>query len=315
MSTVISEQDGVLDAQILTNPDNGQEFIVSLELISPETAQAYLVTSVGNRNEKPMAIDGKYVPDLIAGRWHLNGETVVFDYEGALRDGHNRMKAIVKAGVPMPTFVIRGILPEGVVTIDTGVGRSIGDHLKITGRGAYAQQVGTIAKAYATYLENPGQPVTQSKAIQSNAAIDKVLSDADVAKEVLGAAVFITAQFKPRYGEPRVKTFTGVYGLLYILFSRQDPELAKAFFERVAQGATEEWSLKTGEPEFTFRNRMIRAYQERERMPEFSAAFMLIQAWNYRQKGLKYGKAQSPKGDVLPEIASANPEAYTQALK
>lgn len=43
------------------------------------------------------------------GRWVLNGETICFDSNGVLRDGHHRLLAIIESGVTIEVLVVRGV--------------------------------------------------------------------------------------------------------------------------------------------------------------------------------------------------------------
>lgn len=67
------------------------------------------------------------------GRWVLNGETICFDSNGVLRDGHHRLLAIIESGVTIEVLVVRGVDPAAWYTYDQGKSRSGGDIFQIAG--------------------------------------------------------------------------------------------------------------------------------------------------------------------------------------
>lgn len=97
----------------------------NMELITPETAAAYLTHNSHNPRKatnKPQI--EAYARDMKAGKWFTNGEAIVFDANGDLKDGQYRLMAIVKAETPVYMFVVRGVDPN-ITTFDYGLNRRI----------------------------------------------------------------------------------------------------------------------------------------------------------------------------------------------
>ena len=88
-------------------------------LITPILAQKLLDSSKGNRSIRKMRVDG-YAKQMASGEWHDNGDTVRVYADGCLQDGHHRLAAIVKSGVPMRTILVTGITKEAALTVDKG---------------------------------------------------------------------------------------------------------------------------------------------------------------------------------------------------
>jgi hypothetical protein len=63
-----------------------------VEKITPEIAKIYYSRSTGNRVINRQAVK-TYIAQMKTGRWVLNGETICFDSNGVLRDGHHRLLA------------------------------------------------------------------------------------------------------------------------------------------------------------------------------------------------------------------------------
>lgn len=95
-----------------------------ITVVTPEMAQWWLNTSPGNRS-----INAKWVDSLAhmmtSGQWEITNQGIGFDQDGRLRDGHHRLLACVKAGVPFSTWVIRGMGERAFENIDTGVKRTL----------------------------------------------------------------------------------------------------------------------------------------------------------------------------------------------
>lgn len=106
---------------------------ISIETITPEIAEKMLLTNIGNRDPKREAIKKA----ILSGEWTLNGATIVFDENGNLTDGQNRLRACVAANVPIDTLVVRGIPRAAQITMDMGVKRSLNDYVKMDGYPDY----------------------------------------------------------------------------------------------------------------------------------------------------------------------------------
>lgn len=105
--------------------------------VTPEMAEKYLATSKGNRNLKKDTVTG-LVAELQAGKWCVNGETIVFDENNNLLDGHHRLEAIHKSGISAICIFVKGIKRATWTTMDSGTARSLGDVFKIEGIPSYS---------------------------------------------------------------------------------------------------------------------------------------------------------------------------------
>lgn len=101
-----------------------------VEAISPAQAEKYLEQNTGNRSISKAAVT-RWANALRRGEWQVNGEAIKFDVDGSLVDGQHRLKAIVVAGIPMITCVIRGLPAGSFKTIDGGKPRTPGDCLYV----------------------------------------------------------------------------------------------------------------------------------------------------------------------------------------
>jgi|TARA_R110000744_G_C19210089_1_gene545944 hypothetical protein len=105
---------------------------VELTYVTPELAENYLRFNNKNRNVGLKNIEF-LVSEMRNGRFIENGESIVFDKNGALKDGQHRLLSIVKSGKSYFIPVVRGVEPIAMATYDTGKNRSASDILSLNG--------------------------------------------------------------------------------------------------------------------------------------------------------------------------------------
>lgn len=103
---------------------------VEMAYITPELAENFIKYNVKNRR-----IDVENVHNLARqmrdGLFLENGEALVFDKHGILKDGQHRLLAIIKSGKSYFIPIVRGVEPKVMATFDTGKNRSAGDVLEL----------------------------------------------------------------------------------------------------------------------------------------------------------------------------------------
>jgi hypothetical protein len=87
--------------------------------VTPEMAREYLLKSEGNRRLNQPRIDG-YIRDLISKKWFV-GDTIKFNEEGMLIDGHHRLRAVSQSGIPAPFLVTTGLPKNSVNGINLAI--------------------------------------------------------------------------------------------------------------------------------------------------------------------------------------------------
>ena len=129
-----------------------------IETITPAKAQEYLNKSGGNRNISKPVVES-YAATMKAGKWLLNGESITFDLDDVLLNGHHRLHAIILAGVPIKSFVTRGVEHECFTTFDCGRHRTVGQLIGMQGVKNYisvASSVHTAARIMNGYSISNG---------------------------------------------------------------------------------------------------------------------------------------------------------------
>lgn len=116
------------------------------EIITPELAIEYLTfRNPENRIIKNWKVD-EYVADILSGNWDiLSPENIIcFNQSGILVNGHHRLTAIIKAGVPLKMRVWRGV-SDSVKIFDRGALRTTKDTLHMSGFDRQIANNNTIA--------------------------------------------------------------------------------------------------------------------------------------------------------------------------
>lgn len=114
--------------------------------ITPELAERMLERNHHNRPIRQSVV-AHYVNEIIRGHWLTSSQGIAFDWNGVLRDGQHRLRAIVEAQCPVSSFVAFGLDPKAVDFIDTGTRRSVGAILEEefgTGKGSIRAAICTV---------------------------------------------------------------------------------------------------------------------------------------------------------------------------
>lgn len=246
--------------------------------ITPELASRLLESNDRNRSIHEVK-RLEYAKDMADGRWRVNGATICFDWNGRLIDGQHRLRACVKTGIPLDVFVIDGLDPESILTIDGGAARNLADVLRIEGESC-SRAVAALATADARWnLVSPSAPFgAGSGNILTRTDIhdwyrahaDDIRTGVRTGKNIGSACGFLLSQT--------------MIGVLWLNLSRIDSDDADDFFQRLADGA----GLEEGSPILTLRNTLARLKAQKDNgistTPRYKAAITL-KAWNRYRRG------------------------------
>lgn len=101
-----------------------------IELVTPEVASRLLENNEGNRRIRPSVVT-KYAAAMLHGNWKVTPEPIVISSTGRLMNGQHRLHAVIKAGVSISLFVVRGVDVALFEALDRGATRSAADALGI----------------------------------------------------------------------------------------------------------------------------------------------------------------------------------------
>jgi hypothetical protein len=113
--------------------------------VTPFMAQNWLTQNPSNRGVSHSRVE-EYASDMKSGDWMLNGEPIVIDAYGQLKNGQHRLHAVVKSGVTVPMLVVFGVDPN-VCVYDRGRSRSTLDILRIKGYSTESANTSSVSCA------------------------------------------------------------------------------------------------------------------------------------------------------------------------
>ncbi len=153
----------------------------SQEEIYPSKAKDYLADNIANRPIRKQTVL-KYARDMKSGDWDMNGEDLIFDWNGHLRNGQHRLLAVIEADVPIKFGVKRGVDPSTFKTMDNNVSRSPGDVLSGLGF-KYGNHLASAARIVMAYLARR-QAMSGSFLITKTELIDFIATNKELAAMV-----------------------------------------------------------------------------------------------------------------------------------
>lgn len=262
---------------------NNGSLTIKVETITPDDAARMLGTMVGNRSLRQTAVR-RYAREMVAGKWLLNGEAIKIDRAGRLIDGQHRMSAVLVAKVPVQMHVVRGVDPDAMATLDTGVGRSFYDSRVIAGRSEH-RGCGPIARWWYQYALSS----INGKAVATHQELAAIV---DAHPQILTSAEFIG-----RLKVVRHRCTPGVQGFVHSYAAEKyDREMADTFMQDLNDGA----GLAQTSPIFVLRRRLVDDIGKNRLDPTYVLA-ITIKAWNAWINGDKLQTITWRSGGTKPE--------------
>lgn len=111
---------------------------MKVETVTPDLAAHYLKRNVDNYRKISKTKVAQYAAEMKAGKWQLNGEGIMFDEEGKLKNGQHRLAAVIAAGIPVKMTIVTGV-GNDVTIYDVG-------SMRTTNQIALASGCGDITK-------------------------------------------------------------------------------------------------------------------------------------------------------------------------
>lgn len=124
-----------------------------VENVTPEKATHYLKRNVDNYRKISRAKVALYAEEMKAGKWQLNGEAIMFDETGKLKNGQHRLAAVILAGIPVQMTIITGVADD-VTIYDNGQNRSTKQMAQASGYGDISGTEAAVATAFVGNFGN-----------------------------------------------------------------------------------------------------------------------------------------------------------------
>src|SRR5438477_9918944 len=238
--------------------------------ITPELAQEWLDRGGTNRKVTRRRIEAMAAA-IQRREWQLTGEAIKLDSEGRVRDGQNRLHAIVQAGIPVRSVVARGVSEDAFDVMDTGRSRNAADVLHIHG---YPSQNALAAAARGLMVvERYGRGFPTQRDSHLYVTPVTTLQYVKEHPELIDGV-----RLGDRIYHSGIQGGIGLWAIIMTLFLRLDPEQAEQFTEHLTTGA----GLHRGHPLLMLRNRLLGSQRDQYSTLSGREALVAIavKAWN-----------------------------------
>lgn len=232
------------------------KIISQAQIITPPLAAQWLEGHTHNRALSHAKAMG-YAADMKTGLWELNGEAIIFDWNGVLQDGQHRLWACVEADTSFHSMVTTGIDPATFSTIDTGKSRSASDVLSIE---KFPDKTTLAAAAKMVFMYWHGNP-RHNQSAKNREILEFVKANTGLVEWVTKAKQ-----------APRVAAVTSHLAAVMYVAAKRYPHEAETFLHLFKTGE----NLTVGSPILTIRNRIFtdRGLTSAERLE------LIVRAWN-----------------------------------
>ena len=264
---------------------------VTIELVTPEIAEAWLQANTHNRRRKVRNIE-RMVRDIKSDRWALNGESIKFatvrDHE-VLVDGQNRLLAIVESETAVPTIVVRGLSIRDQESVDVGARRILRDMLEMRGEvNCTVLAAGLVALwQYEQFPDHPGR--------RNDADYPSVQQALDVLERhpaFRESTKYAANSLKDVHVPPSIGS------ALHYLTMTKDPADAMFFWDKLETGL----ELQKDDPIYVLREFMRRDYESHYgRRNTYELWAIITKAWNAYREGRKINALRFVAGGAKPE--------------
>lgn len=161
---------------------------IELEIETITVEMATKLLEANNNNNRPVSQQHvqRIAAQIRSGSWKFNGDTIKIAENEEILDGQHRLWAVIEAGRPIETVVIRGLRADAFSTIDTiRRPRSGADVLSLSGikryRGAHASALTWLIRLKRGVLpayQEPGNRVENSdieRAVKEHAGLTEAV--------------------------------------------------------------------------------------------------------------------------------------------
>ncbi len=238
-----------------------------LVTITPAIAKHLLKNNDNNRNiieRRVMEI----ADDIIAGRWQVNGETIIISRDGKTNDGQHRLNAVLLADASIQSLVFFGAERDSRLTVDMGKPRSVGDFLGMENikNSSLAASVSKLHLAWGRGIYGAGRAGYGTKQELREHYFEHEDEIVEAIKAV-GHTKFATACGKTAIA-------TG-----YMILHRINPTACREFFHKLL----EDEGLKRGEAILQARTHAMEFSAQRLR--EWEKLELILKYWNSWRSG------------------------------
>jgi hypothetical protein len=247
--------------------------------ITPKVAKQ-LLEEIANPNNRTVSekVVANFSREMQNDHWALNGESLVIQSDGILANGHNRLNAVIKSGVPVRFTVYEGVEPDCFATYDGGMRRKAAHVLQME-QISNATNVAALISAIYVYRG----------ALKRNGSFNTfhMPTNTEIVEEYnLHPAMYqLAVKLAKKSQHVCCATYIAMVYAYALIDLKYDYETVADFAESFATGAM----LADGNPILTLRNALLRAKSERKTGGASKSAHWFknacIVCWNSAQEG------------------------------
>lgn len=217
--------------------------------------------------------------DILAARWHSNGQSIKVSRHPALMDGQHRCTAVVETGIPIEVVLVRGLHDLVFPALDGGIRKTYAQRERA--KGAYANERSAALKVIAR-IEANDEDANATPNLQVEIAAR--YPDMEEAVEGSGTAGLVAP---------------AVAAALFAILGAIDMTRTREFFGKLASGA----NLNEGDPVYVLREKLLLTGRSKARDLHARHARWLIHAWNAFVEGRPLTRLRNAKGPGFPTIS------------
>lgn len=235
---------------------------LSVEEITPAIALEWLEKNTFNRKMSDRLVD-IYAEAILGGEWRLNGEPIIFDFNGRLQSGQHRLQAVIVAKTSIWSVVVRGAEPDSLYTLDSGRKRRMTDLLTLQGE----KDVAVLANLLVWTWRWENQLMDRSIS-PTNTHLLTILADHPELRDYV--------KLGNRFRRSGIRVQAGLIGALFYQFDLINRPESDAFFDQLVTGE----GLTSDQPAYAWRRWVFRSMSEPGRMHGPTLAAITVKAWN-----------------------------------
>lgn len=270
---------------------------VEMVLVTPLLAENYLKFNAKNRKVSIKHLNF-LSKEMKSGRFIENGESIVFDKDGQLKDGQHRLRAIVITGLSYFIPVVRGVDKSSMATYDTGKNRSASDILSLN-NFLYPNLICSIIKSIDTYSfkkshRSSGSASGRSETLTNQQVLRYCEINYDWILEIINKISPIY-----QFANPKVLSITNLC-LIAFLIGGKNPSNEVFGFLKYLIGIRKEQGCA---PSYLY-NKLLGSKINKEPLNFFWVLGMSLKSWNYFSEGNP--SLKSFRFDVSKELPKVN---------
>jgi hypothetical protein len=272
--------------------NRGHSHLDGWYIITPEIAADIFANRAKNRPLKEHHAQ-VMAAEMRTKTYRPNGEPLIFNEDGELSDGQNRIRACIIANVPFETYCIFGIPKKYFPSFDQGKPRAGNDLAALMGFKSW-NAVAATARLAIEYADG-----TIGRTGKGKFPNERLKVYLERNRSGLEEAVQYVQSFK--------KDLAGLVpvshvSFLFYIVREKHPAKAEEFIEKLSSGD----SLQRGSPILLLRERMRALVGRKHELDKAHKLVLLIKAWKAFIQGRSVGTLKWAAAEPFPRIEPAD---------